>query len=971
MPDVQPENIPDELKERDQWLLYDTRADRPRQPHWGGDFSISWSDPDDWHSFDEAVELAEQREEWGIGYVTAAENDDYVRGLYGVIDLDGCATEEHGKPKEWLPDLEPLVGEDGAYVEWSPSATGLHIPVVGIDVPDWWSDQHFSDEEHEGVEVLANRFCTFTGDEEIPGEVLEYGEHVDEWLADAYEVLNDEPAPPRRDEPAGGSRGSSSATSRSYDDELTEEQVREALSHVPGDQSYHDWIRMVYAAHAWDDTTHGKRVFEDWARTNSKFDDDSQRDIDWIWENADPGGEVGVGTLVHYAQKHGWEPWDGDDEPLSVAEAIARYSDQYDDPDEVPEDVLEAGADGREELGVPDPRDDEHEQPDAGTRQAATDGSGAAASAGPDEAGPQVFEKPSTEHVKFLLGLDESDGETFDDYTDRKKAAAVWQSIRQSDEVHFRIQEEGKHSSLWHYDDGIYRPGGENKLQHYARQCLGPMYYGNNVLTELKAQVYATPTIKEKPDEFGLSAGEIAVENGVVDLRKAYDGEGAQACRDLEPDDLARTRLPVEFDPDADSEHFRPFVEEVVEDGRVKAVQEYIGYCLHRSEMPYHKALMLVGSGANGKSTLLNVVHALLGEDVSAKELHKFDEDNHVAELQGKLANINGDLSSSSLTPRAVGKFKKLTGGDRVTGRHLYEESFEFRPAAKHIYAANTVPDVSTVVDDHDRAFWRRWILVQFPNYYPPGSDRRDPHLTDKITGGAGYDGEMSAVLNWAIEGWGRLMDQGEFTGVPKDPEAVRREWQRWGESVDEFIAECLETNDDPDAPNLTTGEAHDLYKRWCRQHEKDVTSQRAFTDKLKACDKDLGYARRVRTDRHSPTHGYKRFGVTDESGLDIQAVLEDDSAAETDAAQAQLDDTPEDSDDGAESDEADDKAERVRQELVRAHADRDSSEVPVDDLLTMVVHRADVEREVAEDALESAARDGRLIVEGDVVLRG
>jgi len=33
-------NVPDELQERDQWLMWDQSNDTPKQPHWRGTFSI-------------------------------------------------------------------------------------------------------------------------------------------------------------------------------------------------------------------------------------------------------------------------------------------------------------------------------------------------------------------------------------------------------------------------------------------------------------------------------------------------------------------------------------------------------------------------------------------------------------------------------------------------------------------------------------------------------------------------------------------------------------------------------------------------------------------------------------------------------------------------------------------------------------------------------------------------------------------
>lgn len=54
----------------------------------------------------------------------------------------------------------------------------------------------------------------------------------------------------------------------------------------------------------------------------------------------------------------------------------------------------------------------------------------------------------------------------------------------------------------------------------------------------------------------------------------------------------------------------------------VATLQEYVGYCLHISAMPLHRALLLVGSGTNGKGTFLHVVRLLLGrENTSSIEL--------------------------------------------------------------------------------------------------------------------------------------------------------------------------------------------------------------------------------------------------------------------------------------------------------------------------------------------------------------
>jgi putative DNA primase/helicase len=270
--------------------------------------------------------------------------------------------------------------------------------------------------------------------------------------------------------------------------------------------------------------------------------------------------------------------------------------------------------------------------------------------------------------------------------------------------------------------------------------------------------------------------------------------------------------------------------------------------------MPIHRALLLVGTGANGKSTSPSVVQALLGEqNTSSLELQTLaNERDAVADFYGSLANIDDDLSARKLG-NGIGMFKKLTAGDRVRARHLYEPGFEVQATGKHLYAANEVPDVSEDVDEGDEAFWRRWLLIEFPNYYPP--NQRDPTLRDDLT-----DPEaLSAVLNWAIRDRARLFEAGPFTGEELLPQDKRHRWQAWGDSVDKFISECVEN--DPDAPRMTTGDAYRRFQAWCDENGLAGVGQQKFTNTLK--QEDVGYGKH-RIDG-TVTNGYRELGLSDD----------------------------------------------------------------------------------------------------------
>ena len=728
------------------------------------------------------------------------------------VDLDDCRDPDTGEPTD---EARSIIERLDSWTEVSPSGTGYHVFAQGV-IPDDGSRGDMATGSSHIEMYDQTRFFTVTGDHvgTTPGSVTPAPDVVKDLHAE-YVADDDTDA-------GGSSDGAGASSTPSEIQDIDDADLIETAKNAENGDTF---------AQLWNGNTAGYP-------SHSEAD---QALCNYLafWTGGDRSR---MDRLFRQSGLHR-EKWDEDRGAktygeLTIDSAITAVSDQY--------EPGEGGSSPPEPKGLTDEKGDP------------VDDDGAAV-VRPDNFCAEA-------------GINPSEGEHIADLNDKQKAAATWRLIKRSDEYHVRAHRDT--GALWAYESGVWDSTGERTLQFAARKAVNPENYGANLLNELKAQVRADPYAEIDDDTLGLEPGAVAVENGYVDLRAAA-GDG-DALRPLEPEDYALAKLPVEYDPDATSAPWREFVADVVESAKIDAVQEYVGYTLHRGEMPFNRALLLVGSGANGKSTFLNVVRELLGpENTETKPVHKFDKDNAVADLYGKLANIDADLSEGSLSSRGLATFKRLVGDDRVTGRHLYEDAFTFEPAAKHLYACNQVPDVSNIVSDNDTAFWRRWVIVQFPNYFPPRD--RDPTLEGTLTS----DEHLSGVLNWAIEGWGRLMEQGAFTNIETTPDETRRLWQSWGDSADEFLSQCVET--DPSATNVTTGEAWEVYKEWCRREGKDATGQRDFTNTAKASDVDLGYKTSVRTKRHrSPRGGYKAFGLTDDAP-DLDAVLADDDGDDTD----------------------------------------------------------------------------------------
>lgn len=789
---MNPETIPAELRERDQWLLFDRSADTPRRPHWDGDFSVSWSDPDCWHSFADALGKAETNDNWGVGYVCAATNDTHPLGVVSVIDIDGGANPDDS-PKDWLPSLTPFVEHD-AYAEWSASHTepgdsGIHIPLAGTP-PEWWRDVQRDGGDHEGVDVLSNKFCVFTGDEMervSGGQLASWGEWTDAWLADAYEAITGETAPPRRSEST-----TDTSPARTYDDSddlFTEERVAEMLDHIDPNCGYAMWRNIGFglADHFSEHTA--RRLFDDWSRGGSKYDDEAERYIDDIISRGE--GEVTIGTVYHHATEAGWEPSFGRGGRTPTArELVARHSDDYDSVADVPADIFATS---------PSPPDGPESDPAVETGQA-TDGGTASAEA--PASGPDIDRSgPTWREIRGMFREAEN--------ADERQTPRFESAMKLHAEEEFATLKQNDQLYVYEPERGIYDDSGEAYVRTQLTEGLEEQY-SSHAMNEALDHIRGRTLVDH--DAMGGPEGLIAARNCVIDLFE-------ETSREHSPEYRFLSRLGCAFDPGARAPRWQQFLQEVVpsETERQK-LQEFAGYCLHHWGLPHHKALFLVGPTASGKSTFLDAINAMLGEGTvtSLTPQQLTTERFSGAELYGKWANIRNDIPAA--TVENTGMFKEVIGGDPIKAERKNKDPFHFEPTAKHLYSANELPSTDT----DDEAFYRRILLVPFPETVP--KDERDKTLDETFQGA-----ELPGILNWALEGLQRLLANGSFTG-DRAPGHTQDTWQKWADSVSRFQSAALTNGDDP----LPKDKMYAAYLQFCREEGIPSDTQHSMTRGLK-----------------------------------------------------------------------------------------------------------------------------------------
>lgn len=326
--------------------------------------------------------------------------------------------------------------------------------------------------------------------------------------------------------------------------------------------------------------------------------------------------------------------------------------------------------------------------------------------------------------------------------------------------------------------------------------------FRTNHIKEIMLQIQSETFIDAENFQPPISC--IPTKNGIYDFEN-------DTLTPSNPNYFFTSIIGAEYNPSAKCDNFLKFLNEVVNEEDIPNVQEIFGYCLYR-KYPIQKAFMLIGSGANGKSVLLNVLKAFLGQDSCVNIPLQDLETNRFASsrLRGKLANIFADLSDKSLYQ--TGHFKLLTGGDPIGAEQKFREGFDFLNYAKLIYSCNKLPETY----DQSIAFFRRWLIINFPNVFTP--DKADTKLLEKLT----TENELSGILNWALEGLKRLLSsQKFFNDIPA--EEMARRYLRLSDSLEAFIQDMIEINC---MEWMEKGNFYRTYVEYCKKYNMPIKTK-------------------------------------------------------------------------------------------------------------------------------------------------
>jgi len=282
------------------------------------------------------------------------------------------------------------------------------------------------------------------------------------------------------------------------------------------------------------------------------------------------------------------------------------------------------------------------------------------------------------------------------------------------------------------------------------------------------------------------------------------------------------TQIPVEYDPKAQAPRFVQFMSEVFKGDpdagdKAQALLEMIGYTL-MAHCRHEKFIIMVGTGANGKSVLLSVLEALAGpENVAGVQPSQFDRSFQRAHLHGKLANIVTEIKQGEMIDDA--SLKGIVSGEPTTVEHKFKDPFVMRPFATCWFGTNHMPHTR----DFSDALFRRALVVEFNNKFKPELGNCDPQLKDKLMA------ELPGILSLALDAYADAL-QGGFT-MSESCQQAREKWRLEADQVAQFVDdECVP---DP-AGRIKPQSLFNAYVEWAQDNgiHKRLT-QKSFGDRL------------------------------------------------------------------------------------------------------------------------------------------
>lgn len=244
--------------------------------------------------------------------------------------------------------------------------------------------------------------------------------------------------------------------------------------------------------------------------------------------------------------------------------------------------------------------------------------------------------------------------------------------------------------------------------------------------------------------------------------------------------------LPYDYNAEADGTHLWRLLGALEAHDR-DTIQRLLGSGLqldrYRASKGRPRALLMLGSGENGKDTIRGALRQTLGArgmtGCTLTDFQQYDKGRKfpLAPLRG--ARINWSAENTSFARlEAIQSLKGAITGEELSWELKNVQEEEFTPNAIFLFNCNQPP----LLDAGQAAMQSRWHAIRFlkrytssPDPSDPNQIQADPRLKDDLA--FIREDICPAMLNWLLEGLQLAVSEGiDFRSNPETIDAIRRQ---------------------------------------------------------------------------------------------------------------------------------------------------------------------------------------------------
>lgn len=358
----------------------------------------------------------------------------------------------------------------------------------------------------------------------------------------------------------------------------------------------------------------------------------------------------------------------------------------------------------------------------------------------------------------------------------------------------------------------------------------------------------ANPPAFIKPDGYEERHDIIAFENGLADI-DALTSEVILVPHT--PEWFSMTVLPFEFDPNAICTRWEDFLDEVLDDDEsIDLLQRWFGLLL-TNDTSYQKLLLIVGPPRAGKGVVVRVMQKVFGKDnVTTPTLSDLGKDFGLQPLLGKSIAILPDahLSKRADDMRILETIKGIVGEDSVNvNRKCLPHLSNTRLQVRFVVTVNELPHFS----DSSGALAARLCILPFPTTFVGKEDRALGMVLAQ---------EAPGILNWAVEGYKRLRQEGKFN-VPNSAMGIHNNYRRLSSPIHAFIEDCCVVGP---RYRILVDSLYYHYAAWADENGHEIMAKTKFGERLRAANVGVD-RRKLRTEDGTRHFYYVGVGLSDQ----------------------------------------------------------------------------------------------------------